>query len=80
MLRNSLEKAWHEMQKLQGPDTAKWSWGRLHRVRFRHPLDQMTEDSLTDLGPTPRPGDEYTVNATGYFGDSFRPGFRGKLS
>ena len=24
-----------------------------------------------DLGPVPRPGDEYTVNATEYFDDSF---------
>ena len=41
-------------------------------VRFRHPLDQADGSAaLLDLGPVPRPGDEYTVNATGYFGNSF---------
>jgi penicillin amidase len=72
MLRKSLESAWEEMKRLQGPDSAKWSWGGLHRVRFRHPLDQTTDAAaLMDLGPVPRPGDEYTVNATGYSDNSF---------
>jgi penicillin amidase len=72
MLRKSLEEAWSEMGKLQGTDSAKWSWGTLHTVRFRHSLDQATDArTLLDLGPVPRPGDEYTVNATGYSGDSF---------
>jgi penicillin amidase len=71
LLSNSLEEAWRELEKLEGPDPATWSWGKLHVVRFRHPLDQ-TEGStaLLDPGPVPRPGDEYTVNATGYFGNS----------
>ncbi len=72
MLGKSLEQAWGEMERLQGADPAKWSWGGLHHVRFRHPLDETGEAAaLMDLGPVSRPGDEYTVNATGYFDDSF---------
>jgi len=72
ILRKSLDRAWGEMERLQGPDPAKWSWGQMHRVHFRHPLDQVSEAAaLMDLGPVPRPGDDYTVNATGYSGDSF---------
>ena len=72
MLRKSLKEAWDEMQRLEGPDPAKWSWGGLHTVRFRHPLDQTANSAaLMDLSPVSRPGDEYTVNATGYSGDSF---------
>jgi penicillin amidase len=72
MLRKSLEEAWSAMERLQGPDPAKWSWGRLHLVRLRHPVNQTPNAaSVTDLGPVPRPGDEYTVNATGYSGSSF---------
>jgi penicillin amidase len=72
MLRKSQQEAWDEMGRLQGADPAKWSWGGLHAVRFRHPLDQATDAAaLLDLGPIPRPGDEYTVNATGYRGNSF---------
>ena len=72
MLRKSLGEAWGEMEKLQGSDAGKWSWGGLHRVRFRHPLDQIAgAAALMDIGPVPRPGDEYTVNATGYYDNSF---------
>jgi penicillin amidase len=72
MLRKSLAEAWSEMGKLQGSDSGKWSWGGLHRVRFRHPLDQTAAAAaLMDIGPVPRPGDEYTVNATGYYDNSF---------
>ena len=72
MLRESLEEAWKEMQKLQGMDSTKWSWGQMHHVRFRHPLDQMPgAAALTDPSPVSRPGDEYTVNATGYYDSSF---------
>jgi penicillin G amidase len=72
MLRKSLRDAWSEMERLQGPDPAKWSWGDLHKVRFRHPLDQIPDAAaVMDPGPVARPGDEYTVNATGYPEDSF---------
>jgi penicillin G amidase len=72
LLLDTLATAWKEMEKLQGPDSTKWSWGKLHQVRFRHPLNQTTDAAaLTDLGPVPRPGDEYTVNATGYSDSSF---------
>jgi penicillin amidase len=72
MLRKSLHDAWSEMERLQGPDPAKWSWGGLHKVKFRHPLDQITNAApVMDLGPVARPGDEYTVNATGYPEGSF---------
>jgi penicillin amidase len=69
MLRESLITATEKMVALQGADRTKWSWGKLHVVRFRHALDQAAgASSLLDLGPLPRPGDEYTVNATGYYG------------
>ncbi len=72
LLLGTLETAWKEMQKRQGADSTKWSWGQMHRVRFRHPLDQMPgAAALTDPSPVPRPGDEYTVNATGYYDSSF---------
>ncbi len=71
VLRETLITATEKMVLLQGPDRAKWNWGKLHVVRFRHALDQAAGvSSLLDLGPLPRPGDEYTVNATGYFGGS----------
>jgi penicillin amidase len=44
----------------------------LHTVHFRHALDQQPgAKDLLDLGTLSRPGDEYTVNATGTDGDSW---------
>jgi len=72
MLRKSLDDSRKEMERLQGPDPAKWSWGELHKVRFRHPLDQTPDAAaILDPGPVVRPGDEYTVNATGFPAESF---------
>jgi penicillin G amidase len=72
-LLDTLAIAASTLGKMQGTDSAKWSWGKLHVVRFRHPLDQIDPNAaaLFDNGPLPRPGDEYTVNATGYFGSSY---------
>ncbi len=72
LLRETLITSTERMVALQGADRSKWSWGKLHVVRFRHPLDEAASaQQLLDLGPVPRPGDEYTVNATGYYGQSF---------
>jgi penicillin amidase len=72
LLLSTLQEAWQEMQRLQGPDPAKWSWGRMHQVRFRHALDQSDDaKAITDPEPVARPGDEYTVNATGYSASSW---------
>ena len=72
MLADTLQSARKELEKFLGPDAAQWSWGKLHTVHFRHALDQQPgAKDLLDLGPLARPGDEYTVNATGAEGDSW---------
>jgi penicillin amidase len=71
-LRDSLEIAAARLSGLQGPDPTKWSWGALHIMKFRHPLDQAPgAEALMDPGPVPRPGDAETVDATGYDAGSF---------
>jgi len=75
MLADTLQAAHKELAKLLGPDQSQWSWGRLHKVYFRHALDQQQgAKGFIDLGPLPRPGDENTVNATGTEGDSWEQG------
>jgi penicillin G amidase len=72
LLVDAVQAAYKELEQDLGPDTSRWSWGTLHSIRFRHSLDQQAGASATfDLGPLPRPGDEYTVNATG-FDESWR--------
>jgi penicillin amidase len=71
ILSTSLRNAWQELSKLQGSDPKKWSWGKLHVVRFRHPLDRLPGGDALNLGSAERPGDGYTVNATGFGSTSF---------
>ncbi len=68
LLTEALQAARQVLGALLGPDPSRWSWGRLHPIRFRHPLDQLPGAAALDLGPLPRPGDEYTVNAAGFEG------------
>jgi penicillin amidase len=72
LLSESLVTVRGELKHLLGDDPTQWTWGRLHHVRFRHSLDQLPDaQALFDLGPLPRPGDEYTVNSTGTGDDSY---------
>ncbi len=73
LLLETLHDAWLQMQQLQGADPAKWSWGALHTIEFRHALDRLAgATALLDLGPAARPGDGFTVNATSFEGGSFQ--------
>jgi len=71
LLLSSLKSANERLTQLQGPDPNKWSWGQLHTIQFRHPLDQSKNAAFMDPGPVARPGDEETVDSTGYYGKSF---------
>jgi len=72
VLLETLDSAWKETEELLGPDPQKWSWGGLHTIHFRHYLDRLPgAETLLDLGPSARPGDGYTVNATSV-GETFQ--------
>lgn len=65
-LAETLQEALQELTKAFGVDMARWNWGRVHQVHFRHPLGK----AAWNRGPFARPGDAHTVNATS--GSSFR--------
>jgi penicillin amidase len=65
-LARSLAAATAQLEKDLGADHSQWTWGRLHQIVFRHPLNQ----AAWNRGPIPRPGDRNTVNATS--GEGFR--------
>ncbi|MER9108641.1 penicillin acylase family protein [Mesorhizobium sp. M0848] len=51
-LQTSLMDAWTECLALMGGDPACWSWGRLHKMDLRHPLQSLvaTNWSLEPMG------------------------------
>jgi penicillin amidase len=70
LLATSLEEAVSELTKKLGPDHQHWQYGqaKYHYALIRHPLSQAVGaemKNLLDVGPEPRGGDTYTVNATG---------------
>jgi penicillin amidase len=66
MTGTALVDAWTAAEQKLGRDEKTWSWGRLHRTRFQHPLATTPErQALFNLGARPRGGDATTPNATG---------------
>ncbi|HVW68501.1 MAG TPA: penicillin acylase family protein [Steroidobacteraceae bacterium] len=65
ILLQALTAARERLETLQGSDPAKWTWGALHEVYFRHALDAAPgAAALFDRGPFPRSGDGDVVQAT----------------
>ncbi len=73
LLTDTLSGATQELERLMGTDRARWRWGTLHQIYFRHGLDQVSPEAakLLDVGPLARPGDGYTVNATWMSSDNW---------
>jgi penicillin G amidase len=69
LLARSLAEAVAELTKKLGPDTSHWNWGQnqYHHALIRHPMSAAFPDmsAKLDVGPRPRGGDSYTVNAPG---------------
>lgn len=59
LLLTTLSAGFAETKRLLGPVPADWQWGALHRTVFPHLLGE-------DVGPFPRGGSPYTVDAAGY--------------
>ena len=75
LLLSSLEAAYREMKGLQGQDPTQWQWGKLQFNLCEHPLspilDQQTRATV-NVGPIPKHGGRYTVNASLYQTSDFR--------
>ena len=75
LLLDSLAAAYREMEKLQGPNSNQWQWGKLHFNLCEHPLSPMLDGqnrAKMNTGPVPKHGGRYTVNASGYRTSDFR--------
>ena len=48
LLLTTLRTAVDKLSALEGPDPTQWSWGKIHVVHFRHPLDLLPERAWAD--------------------------------
>lgn len=75
VLLDSLAAALGEVEGKLGPDLGGWTWGRLHRAVFEHPLapvvDEPTRTRL-NVGEWPIGGSGFTPMNTGYRTSDFR--------
>lgn len=75
LLADSLAAALVEVERRLGPDSAQWSWGRLHRAVFEHPLaarmDADTRRRFT-VGAWPLGGSGSTPMAASYRASDFQ--------
>jgi len=67
MVESALAAAVDSLERLQGSDWSRWTWGSMNRARFRHPVT-----AAFDLPAVERSGDRTTVNLTAQSGASFR--------
>jgi len=75
LLLKTLGAAYRDMEELQGPDSSQWQWGKLQFNLCEHPLSSLLDGqtrSTVNVGPTPKHGGRYTVNASVYQTSDFR--------
>jgi penicillin amidase len=60
-LKRTLDSSLAEIRERLGDDQTAWTWGNLHKAHFHHSL----RNARLNLADRSRPGDAYTVNATG---------------
>ncbi|HIE57633.1 MAG TPA: penicillin acylase family protein [Anaerolineales bacterium] len=61
LLQKALKQTIASLRETLGEDTAKWQWGKLHRITFAHSMSmQKPFDQVFDRGPFPIGGDTDT--------------------
>ncbi|MDQ7842550.1 MAG: penicillin acylase family protein [Armatimonadota bacterium] len=69
----ALEEAYDILRHRLGSDRTTWTWGRLHVMRFEHPMGRVRALSwIFNATAPPTGGDLYTVNNGGFDATTFR--------
>ncbi len=64
ILQRAFQKAVEDLSRQYGPDTSRWTWGRLHTITFAHPLGSVKPlDRLFNVGPFAYTGSNATPGA-----------------
>jgi penicillin amidase len=66
-MQSALTETIAELRKRLGDDMSGWEWGKLHTMKYNHPLGAVKPlDRVFNRGPQPIGGDTDTVWQTGY--------------
>lgn len=72
VIADALKEAHEVLTRRLGSDRSRWTWGRLHTMRFVHPLGRVWALSwIFNAGAPPTGGDLFTVNNGGFAEDTF---------
>ncbi len=72
VIADALKEAHDVLTRRLGSDRSRWTWGRLHTMRFVHPLGRVWALSwIFNAGAPPTGGDLFTVNNGGFAEDTF---------
>jgi len=68
IIRKSLVEAITKLENEFGDDPRSWQWGKIHKVKFKHPFSGQSSiiDYLVDIGPFEIGGDQTTLNNTSF--------------
>lgn len=73
LLLDSLGSAFADCRQRMGADPSQWSWGRVHRAIFEHPLSAIHDQSEDlDIKPIPISGSDSTLMNGSYLPDDYR--------
>lgn len=75
LVSSSLSAAWLSARNQLGDDPSVWRWGKLHQIRFTHPLMRGLDAANQKIFSMPvleRGGSANTVNSTGFAGSDFQ--------
>ncbi len=63
IVRSSFREAVAELKKRSGPDAARWTWGSLHTMEFKHPFGYLPLlGRIFNIGPFPSSGASEVIN------------------
>ncbi|MFQ5794741.1 MAG: penicillin acylase family protein, partial [Candidatus Bipolaricaulia bacterium] len=66
ILNRSFEQGIEMLQDQLGEDPDRWSWGRLHRSTFEHPLGVSVLSRIFNRGPVPSRGGVFTIDRAAF--------------
>ncbi len=75
LVSSSLSAAWRSARNQLGDDPTTWRWGKLHQIRFTHPLMAQLDAANRKTFSMPileRGGSGNTVNSTSFSGNDFQ--------